>query len=323
MGGKRRGGDNLHRSRMIRNPALAQHVWAQEDIHQTFFKCTRWQLEETMDPVNCPYHYFCDSTYPDPGNYPPAVDVLVFCLTTASYLAALISILMEMYGTTGRTCRLIRRYLLPSGPVSLPIILLALAKGHKINTLFPISCIGPSMLQLIQISALALDINTAEKNIKYAFYNASTISAILHASLYLDSTILPYYTGFDALVSSTFSGECISCVCRREVLVVGGKLISYRGWSLTTFLVVGTLCLRIICRLSTENKGKTILIKATLENSGWIFIATDCVYLIANSPPERSLSRAAASSGLFVLICLHVLRKACTCLMQWHSRCKK
>ncbi|KAH7840907.1 hypothetical protein Vadar_023142 [Vaccinium darrowii] len=50
-----------------------RHKWVPEDIRETFFKCTRWQLEETMDPINCPYHYFCDST--NPANYPPAVNV--------------------------------------------------------------------------------------------------------------------------------------------------------------------------------------------------------------------------------------------------------
>lgn len=298
-----------------------QHQWATEDIRETFYKCTRWQLEETMDPINCPYHYFCDSTFQ--GNYLLAVDISVICLTTVSYLATLISIITEIYGATKqpRLAQLSRRYLLPSGPISLPLLLLALAKGRRINTLISISCVGTSMLQLIQISALVFD-NAAEKNdIKYAFYIASTISGILHASLYLDSTILPYYTGFDALVSSTFSGVCKSCICRREILVVGGKVLSYRGWSLTTFLVVGTLCVRIICRLYKDYKGKAKVIKTLLENSGWMLIAMDCVYLIANSPPERSISRAAASSGLFVLICLHVLRKACTWLKEWNSRC--
>ncbi|KAI8021489.1 hypothetical protein LOK49_LG03G02038 [Camellia lanceoleosa] len=318
-------------------PAIFQH---DNVVRNTiFFKCTTWQVEETLDPINCPYHYYCDSTYP--GNYPPAVDILLLSLVTASYLATLISLVMEMIvyvngngaaavagrRTNNNNCvgQIIRRCLLPSGPVSLPLTLLALAKGQRINTIFPLSCIGPSILQLIQISALALD-NVAEKDMKYALYKASTISGILHASLYLDSTILPYYTGFDALVSSTFSGECISCVCRKQVLVAGGKLVSYRGWSLTTFLVVGTLCFRMICKLSsTQNKGRAILIKFKnmLENLGWIFIAMDCVYLIVNSPPERSLTRVAASSGLFVLICLHVLRKACTWLKQWHSKCEK
>ncbi|XP_059634482.1 uncharacterized protein LOC132276869 [Cornus florida] len=299
-----------------------QHEWVLEDIRTTFFKCTRWQIEETMDPINCPYHYFCDSTYP--GNYPPAVDVLLVFFTTASYLATLLLMVMEIYGRSRQThLGQLRRYLLPSGPVSLPIFVMAIAKGRRINTVFPLSCIGPAILQLIQISALAFD-SEADGDVKYAFFKASTVSGIFHASLYLDSTILPYYTGFDALVSSTFSGECTSCVCRKEALVVGGKF-SYRGWSLATLLVAGTLCLRIIYRISSENRGKTLIIKSILENLGWILITMDSVHLIVNSPPERSLSRDAAFAASLVLICLHVLKKACTQLTQWqwHSRSEK
>ncbi|KAA8516233.1 hypothetical protein F0562_019412 [Nyssa sinensis] len=184
------------------NPAF-QHEWVLEGIRTTFFQCTRWQVEETMDSTYCPYHYFCDSTYP--GNYSPAIDILLVGFTTASYLAILISMVMEIYGRTRQT-RLDRltRYLLPSGPVSLPIFLLALSNGRRINTMFPFSCIGPAILQLILISALAFE-NEADQDVKYVFFKASTISGILHASLYLDSIILPYYTGFDALVLSTFS----------------------------------------------------------------------------------------------------------------------
>ncbi|CAK9144768.1 unnamed protein product [Ilex paraguariensis] len=278
------------------HPAL-QNEWALEDIRSTFVKCTRWQLEDTMDPINCPYHYFCDSSYP--GNYPPTVDILVAVFTTASYFATLIFMVMEVYsrGNTRPSRVQLRRYLLPSGPVSLPIFLLAFAKGQRINTIFPFTCIGPAILQLIHISALAFD-DIADKDIKYAFLKASTISGIMHASLYLDSTIVPYYTGFDALVSSTLSGECISCVCRKEVLVVGGKLVSYRGWSKTTFLVISTLCLRMICRLSPENKGKIRLTKSMLENFSCILITMDCLRLVTKSPPERYLLRSAAFAGM-------------------------
>lgn len=296
-----------------------QPEWALENVRMTFFKCVRWQVEETMDPINCPYHYFCDSTYP--GNYPPVVDILLLLFATASYLGILVFTAMEISG--GRSFHQTRRYLLPTGPVSLPVILLALAKGRRINTIFPLSSVGPAILQLLHISALAFD-TEADSDIKYAFFEASTISGILHASLYLDSVILPYYTGFDALVSSTFSGECISCVCRKEVLVVGGMLVSYRGWSATTFLVVGTLCLRIICRLTADDKGKTtIFIKSVLESLCWMLITMDSLYLTKNSPPERSLLRSAAFGGVFVLICLHVLRKVCAQLRRWHSGCEK
>ncbi|XP_017969623.1 PREDICTED: uncharacterized protein LOC18613862 isoform X1 [Theobroma cacao] len=301
----------------ILHPKVApiQPEWDLEDIRMAFFKCTRWQVEETLDPINCPFHYFCDSIYP--GNYPPAVDVLVLLLTTASYLATLVIMLIDI-SRRGRPClSQSKRFLLPSGPVSLPLILLALANGQRINILFPLSCIAPAILQLIQISALAFDIG-ADKDPRYAFFEASTISGILHASVYLDSIILPYYTGFDALASSTFSGECLSCVCRKEVLVAGGKLITYRGCSVTTFCVIGALCLRIICRLCVKNKGKFLSIKSLLESLAWILITKDCIYLVANSPPEQSVPQAAAFGGMLLLICLHALKKFCTRITQGH-----
>lgn len=295
-------------------PAL-QPEWTTEDVRLTFFKCVRWQVEETMDPINCPYHYYCDSSYP--GNYPPAVDIIALVFTTTSYLATLIIMAMDI-SRRGQTGSLTQRYLLPSGPVLLPLIVLALAKGHRINTIFPLSCTGPSILLLIHISALSFD-NGAAKDIKYVFLETSTISGILHASLYLDSIILPYYTGLDALVSSTFSGECVSCVCRKDVLVAGGKLVSYRGWSLTTFLVVAALYLRIISKMPRGKTKKTILIRSSMECLCWIFITRDCVTLLIKTPPERLMLRGAAFGGIFVLICLHVLKKACTQITQWQG----
>ncbi|KAK2649907.1 hypothetical protein Ddye_017396 [Dipteronia dyeriana] len=287
-----------------------------EDIQTTFFKCVRWQVEETLDPINCPYHYFCESTYP--GNYPPAVDVLVILFTASSYLATLVLMIIDI-SKRGRTfLGQSKRCLLPSGPVSLPIILLMLAKGHRINTVFPLSCIGPAILQLVHISALTFNYG-ANEDLKYAFFEASTISGILHASLYLDAVLLPYYTGFDALVSSSFSGECATCVCRKEALVVGGKLISYRGWSVTTFLVVGALLFRIMRRLSEANRRKITAVKSLFEGLGWILIIKDSVYLVMNSPPEQFLLRIAAFGGVFVLICLHLLKKVCIQVVQWHS----
>ncbi|KAL5859414.1 hypothetical protein ACOSQ4_000710 [Xanthoceras sorbifolium] len=297
------------------NPAF-QPEWGLEGIRTTFFKCVRWQVEETLDPINCPYHYFCESSYP--GNYPPAVDVLVILFTTSSYLATLVLMIIDISKKGGTFSGQSKRYLLPSGPVALPIILLMLAKGHRINSVFPLSCIGPAILQLVHISALTFNFGASE-DLKYAFFEASTISGILHASLYLDAVLLPYYTGFDALVSSSFSGECATCVCRKEALVVGGKLVSYRGWSVTTFLIVGALLLRIMCRLSEANRRKITKISSFLENLGWILIIKDSVYLVKNSPPEQYLLRIAAFGGVFVLICLHLLKMACIQIMQWHS----
>lgn len=294
-----------------------------EDLRTIFFKCLRWQLEETMDPIGCPYHYFCDSTYP--GNYPPAVDILVLLFTVTSYLTTLFIKVMDISRRGQPSFSQSKRYLLPSGPVSLPVILLALAKGHRINTIFPLSSIGPAILQLVYISALTFDHDDhgANKDAEYAFFVASTISGILHASLYLDSIVLPYYTGFDALFSSTFSGECASCVCRKEVLTVGGMLVSYRGWSLTSFSVVGTLCLRIIWRFFGERTANIIVIRPWLESVSWILILMDCVDLATNSPPEKSILRVAAIGGIFVLICLHVLQSACTLMTKWHSKWNK
>lgn len=298
-----------------KNPAFVPE-WNLEDVRTTFLKCVGWQTEETLDPINCPYHYYCDSTYP--GNYPPAVDVLVLVYTAVSYLATLLLMVVDMVSSRGPASSFSqsKRFLLPSGPFSLPIILLMLAKGHRINSVFPLSCVGPAILQLVYISALTFDFG-ANENIKYAFFEASTVSGILHASLYLDSVILPYYTGFDALVSSSFSGECVSCVCRKEVLVVGGKLVTYRGWSVTTSLVVGTLCLRIVRRLYEANKAKITAIMSLLESLSFIFIIKDSLYLATNSPPEQYLLRAAAFGGVFVLICLHLLKKACNKVAQW------
>ncbi|XP_044491369.1 uncharacterized protein LOC123215375 [Mangifera indica] len=295
--------------------------WDLEDVRNTFFKCIRWQVEETLDPLSCPYHYYCDSNYP--GNYPPTVDVLVLIFATTSYLATLVLMVIDISRrgriSTGQS----KRYLLPSGPVSLPIFLLMLAKGHRINTIFPLSCIGPAILQLLYISALTFNNELANEDVKYALFEASTISGILHASVYLDSVILPYYTGFDALVSSRFSGECVSCVCRKEALVVGGKLVTYRGCSVTTFLVASALCLRIISRLSENYRGKITVIKFILESLGWILVTKDSVYLVISSPPEQYVLRICAFGCIFVLICLHLLKQACNQVIQLHSNHEK
>ncbi|KAM7473359.1 hypothetical protein LguiB_020602 [Lonicera macranthoides] len=210
---------------LSQNPTLIHHEqWGLQNTLSTLFKCTSWQVEETMDPINCPYHYFCESAHPD--NYPPTLDILVLLFTTFSYAVILTLLITDLYrGTKRGKTRLVPRYLIPSGQISLPIFLLALANGKRIDTIFPLSCVGPAILQLIHVSALAFDNETDKDNIRYAFFKVSTISGILHASHYLDSTILPYYTGFDVLVSSTFSGECVSCICRTEVLVPGGRRV--------------------------------------------------------------------------------------------------
>ncbi|GAB2231169.1 hypothetical protein Droror1_Dr00027457 [Drosera rotundifolia] len=131
----------------------------QRDIETTFFKCTRWQLEETLDPGICPYHYYCYSTYH--GDYPSFIDILVFAFVAASFFSTVVLSLMEILPGRRQSeleCR--RRYLLPSGPISLPVMLLILAKGRRINTLFPIISTGPAILQLIRVSALAFESET-------------------------------------------------------------------------------------------------------------------------------------------------------------------
>ncbi|XP_021897240.1 uncharacterized protein LOC110814172 [Carica papaya] len=298
------------------NQAILKLKWDLRDIHMAFFKCVRWQVEETMDPISCPFHYFCQSVYP--GNYPVLVDILVFVFTAASYLATIIIMVVSTSRRGRHDLVQSKRYLLPSGPVSLPVILLVLAKGQRINTVFPLSIAGPAILQLVHVSALAFE-NAADKNTNYAFFEASTISGILHASLYLDAVVLPYYTGFDALVTSRFSGECISCVCRKEALVAGGKLVSYRGRSVTTFLVVGSICMRIICRVSGEKGRGIIFCRFLLEGLAWIFMIKDCLYLTTSSPPEQTALRAATLGAILLLICLYLLIKTCSLLTNWFT----
>nr|AAO86833.1 hypothetical protein [Arabidopsis thaliana] len=297
------------------------------DRKKTFFKCTKWQFEDTLDPINCPFHYFCDSIYA--GDYPQITDVLVFFFVTVTYLTTLIVVVRKVISRRRRENDddgdddKARRYLLPSGPISLPLIILILAKGQRINTLFPISIFGPAILQLVQLSVLLFE-NNIEKEASFVFFEASTISGILHASLYLDAVILPYYTGFDALVTSTFSGVCKSCICRKEPLIVGGKIVSYRGWSSTTFLVVGVLFLRIICKLCKEegiNK-RVLVVKNVVQGLTLLVLIRDCVYLAVMSPVEEPiLFRVFVFGFLLLLICVYVITKVC-CLVS-RSQSKK
>lgn len=282
--------------------------WFPRNITTTFFKCTRWQLEETTDLLNCPFHYFCDSSYA--GNFPPAVDLSVLSVVAASFLSAVTFTAME-FKTRGESFgrrNLKRRYFLPSGPVVLPLMLLALAKGQRINTMFPLSQLGPSILLLIHVSALAFENKADQRSISYAVMEASTVSGILHASLYLDSIILPYYTGLDALSRSIFSGECPSCVCRKEDLVVGGRLVTYRGSSKTTMFVIVVLCSRMLSRISGEEKF-SLVIKMLVEVISWVSVAVDTVYLMISIPHESLIQKAVIYGGICVLILFNVFRK--------------
>lgn len=273
-----------------------------------FFKCTRWLLEETNDIPGCRYHYFCDSTYP--GNYPSHVDLAVLIFVVASYLLVLAFTLQRFRKGSNNMRTLKRRYLLPSGPISLPLILLILAKGSRINTLFPLYNLGPALHHLVHISVLAFDYQSADRSMKCAVLEASTISGILHASLYLDSIIMPYYTGLDALTKSSFSGDCETCVCRTRVLVVGGRTVSYRGWSKTAVAVIATLGSRMLSRIVGEEQLDLVIrAKMLLEGLSWVLIAKDVVYLMNYVPQENVILNAMTYGGICFLIFLNALRK--------------
>lgn len=265
-------------------------------------------MEENQDIPNCRYHYFCDSTYS--GNYPPFVDLSVLIFTIASYLCITLFSFLRFRKCDINIGNSKKRYLLPSGPISLPVILLILAKGSRINTLFPLSAIGPALLSLVHISALAFEYQSTDRSFKYAVLEASTVSGILHASLYLDSIIMPYYTGLDALIKSSLSGDCETCVCRSGVLVVGGGLVSYRGWSKTMMTVIGCLCFRMLNRIFGEEKMNLVIkLKILLEGFSWILIARDVVYLMITVPDRNVVINTVFYGGICVLVILSVLRK--------------
>ncbi|RRT83049.1 hypothetical protein B296_00015993 [Ensete ventricosum] len=279
-----------------------------KNIEKLFFTCTRWQVEETIDLINCPYHYFCDSAYR--GDYPPTVDLLVLLFAVSSFFSATAFTLREFSLRRSRTEPCIgsfkRRHLLPSGPIALPLVVLIFANGQRINTIFPLSRFGPALLQLVYFSALAFR-NRAETDIKYGVLEASTVSGILHASLRLDSIILPYYTGLEALTESYFSGVCTSCVCRRDALAAGGSSAAYRGWSKTTVLIATALCSRMACRIVGEQK-PALLIRLTLEGVSWLLIAKDSFGLMLVVVPQGSLPTTVVYAGLCALILLNFLR---------------
>ena len=122
--------------------------------------------------------------------------------------------------------------------------------------------------------------------------------------LYLDLVILPYHTSFDSLASSQLSGECLSCVCWTKPLVIGGKLVTYRGWSTTTFLVVSTLC----SGMTRKQKCTLKSIKYFLESLCWISIFWDCIYILRKAPQERSMIIISAFGGVRSSISLHLIK---------------
>ncbi|PKA54194.1 hypothetical protein AXF42_Ash000027 [Apostasia shenzhenica] len=273
--------------------------WVTKNLTTTFFKCTRWQVEETADLLNCPFHYFCDSSYA--GNYHPFVDLFVLIFLLCSFRSASAFTALER--------RFKRKYLLPSGPILLPLVVLILYHGQRINSLFPLSQMGPALLLLVHISALSFESRREQRSLRYAVLEASTVSGILHASMYLDSIILPYYTGLDALERSVFSGECPTCVCRREDMVAGGRIVLYRGWSKSTLAIVAALCSRMLGRIFGEEKS-TLLVKLTAEVIGWGSVAGDAVYLLRiDIPGERESLKRAIYGGICALISCNALRK--------------
>lgn len=95
----------------------------------------------------------------------------------------------------------------------------------------------------------------------------------------LDSILLPYYKGSDALVSTTFSGKCSSCACRNEMLII---LVPRGGdqWPHFQLWVLSVEGLSADCGKKT---GTTILIRPWLESIAWILTFLDSVYLATNS----------------------------------------
>nr|CAD1835564.1 unnamed protein product [Ananas comosus var. bracteatus] len=118
----------------------------------------------------------------------------------------------------------------------------------------------PSVACLLSLASTLAFQNESNKDIRYALLEASTVSGILHVNLYLDAIILPYYTGIDALSGSRFSDECPSCLCKTQALNV---------WEERFNLVV----------------------KSVLEGISWVFVASDCVYMMNNGPEEGAFSR--------------------------------
>ncbi|KAL5209845.1 hypothetical protein ABZP36_005468 [Zizania latifolia] len=285
-------------------------AWTGQDggdaVTRKILKCTRWQLEETTDFVTCPYHYYCDSEYP--GDYHAAVGVLVAAFAAYCFISTLAFTVLDLARSNATGIRGIKRkYLLPSGPFLLPLVLLALAKGQRINAVFPLAQLGPALLLLLQASALAFR-NEADGDIRYAVLEASTVSGVLHASLYLDAVVLPYYTGLEALRWSQFSGECASCLCRMEPLVVGGTAVRYRGLSKTALAIIFALCSRMVCRIYGEER-LSAWTRSALEGAGWVFVAADAVYLVGWVGTEGGPVAVLAYSLVAGLVFLSVFGK--------------
>uniref|UniRef100_A0ACD5TCF1 Uncharacterized protein n=1 Tax=Avena sativa TaxID=4498 RepID=A0ACD5TCF1_AVESA len=296
--------------------ATAMSVWRGQgsNITRQILKCTRWQLQETTDLITCPYHYYCDSSYP--GDYSTTVGVVVAVFSAYCLLSTAIFTVLEIGtgagaraagGIVGRFVKR-RKYLVPSGPFLLPLVLLVLAKGQRINAaVFPLARLGPALLLTLQASALAFR-NEADGDVRYAVLEASTVSGILHASLYLDAVVLPYYTGADALRWSRFSGDCATCLCRMEPLLVGGRTVLYRGLSKTALAIIFALCSRMVCRIYGEER-LSVWTRSALEIASWVFVSGDAVYLAGWALAEGAAPTVAVYALVAALVFLCVFGK--------------
>ncbi|KAE8821070.1 hypothetical protein D1007_00917 [Hordeum vulgare] len=271
-------------------PQLQQLQVGGDAVTRQILKCTRWQLEETTDFVTCPYHYYCDSSYP--GDYHPAVGALVAAFAAYCFVAALAFAVLDLARSGAAGVRGVKRkYPRP---------------------------LGPALLLLLQASALAFR-NEADGDIRYAVLEASTVSGVLHASLYLDAVVLPYYTGLEALRWSRFSGECASCLCRMEPLVVGGTAMRYRGLSKTALAIIFALCSRMVCRIYGEER-LSAWTRSALEGVGWVLVAADAVYLVGWVAAEGGAVGVAAYSLVAGLVFLCVFGKVYRFLAWVESR---
>ncbi|OEL19387.1 hypothetical protein BAE44_0019594 [Dichanthelium oligosanthes] len=285
----------------------AATVWRGQssNITRLILKCTRWQLEETTDFITCPYHYYCDSSYP--GDYSASIGILVAAFTAYCILSAAVFTALDIARSGSALGRIKRKYMVPSGPFLLPLLLLVLAKGQRLNHVFPVAQLGPALLLTLQASALVFQ-NEAEGDLRYAVLEASTVSGILHASLYLDAVVLPYYTGTDALRWSRFSGECTTCICRMEPLVVGGRTVLYRGLSKTTLAVIFALCSRMVSRIYGEQRLSSWT-QSALEGASWVLLAGDTVYLTGWALAECAAAGIAVYGLVAALVFLCVFGK--------------
>lgn len=129
----------------------------------------------------------------------------------------------------------------------------------------------------------------------------------------MDLTILLYYMGFNALVTSTFSGECPT---GKGVLVPAGSWCP-TGDCQTICLILASQVphvFRILCRLCLENKDKAIIMKSLLENF-WFYLHNYGLYLSNNMFAFGKIFIALCSlASVFVLNFLNVLQNSCTML---------